>query len=147
MTRSRYAEGVDPLLADRIAVVVATFAEVSATWVFGSVARGEERPDSDIDVAVLPSGAGMTFDRQLTLAARLEAVTGRRVDLVVLGLRELVLCHEVLTLGCLVHEADRERRIDFVSDALVRASDFMPTWRLAHEGWMDGWRRSIQGLR
>ena len=138
---------MDHVLAERIAVVVATFPEVAATWVFGSVVRGDAREDSDIDVAVLLSGAGMTLDRQLTLAARLEVVTARRVDLVVLGLRELVLCHEVLTLGCLVHEADRECRIDFVSDALVRVSDFMPTWRRAHEGWMDGWRRSIEGLR
>lgn len=138
---------MDPVLAERIAVVVATYPEVAAAWVFGSVARGEARPDSDLDVALLPSKAGMTLDRQLGLAARLEALTGRRVDLVELSLRELVLCHEVLTLGCLVYEADRERRIDFVSDALVRASDFMPIWRAAHDGWIDGWRRSIQGMR
>ena len=31
---------------------------VQAVWIFGSRARGDERPDSDVDVAVLAEGAG-----------------------------------------------------------------------------------------
>lgn len=138
---------MDALLAGSIANVVATYPEVAAAWVFGSVARGTAHAGSDLDVAVLTASTGMDLDRQLGLAARLESASGRRVDLVLLGLDGLPLCHEVLTTGVLVHEADRERRIDFVSDALVRSIDFMPTWRAAHEGWIDGWRRSIQDLR
>ena len=50
--------------------------------VFGSVARGEERPDSDIDFLVdLPVGYDL-FTQRLALVARLEAITGRRVDLI-----------------------------------------------------------------
>jgi excisionase family DNA binding protein len=50
--------------------------------VFGSVARGEERPDSDIDfVADFPKGYSM-FKQRLPLAAKLEKLTGRKVELV-----------------------------------------------------------------
>ena len=50
--------------------------------VFGSVARGEERPDSDIDFLVdFPVGYDL-FAQRLPLAARLEEITGRRVDLI-----------------------------------------------------------------
>lgn len=50
--------------------------------IFGSVARGEERPDSDIDFLVdFPSGYDL-FTQRLPLAERLEAITGRRVDLI-----------------------------------------------------------------
>ncbi len=48
---------------------------------FGSVARGEERPDSDIDILVEFSRPVGLFD--LTrVRVRLEEILGRRVDLV-----------------------------------------------------------------
>ncbi len=48
---------------------------------FGSVARGEERPDSDIDLLIdLADDRG--FDDYLALAEALEAVFHRKVDLV-----------------------------------------------------------------
>jgi predicted nucleotidyltransferase len=49
--------------------------------VFGSVARGEERHDSDVDLlADLP--ARMSLFRLGRLQAELEAILGTRVDLV-----------------------------------------------------------------
>ena len=48
---------------------------------FGSVARGEERPDSDIDLIIdLADDRG--FDDYLALAEALEATLHRKVDLV-----------------------------------------------------------------
>ena len=50
--------------------------------VFGSVARGEERPDSDIDFLVdFPQGYDL-FTQRLPLSEQLMKLTGRRVDLV-----------------------------------------------------------------
>lgn len=50
--------------------------------VFGSVARGEERPDSDIDLLVdLPAGYDL-FGQRMPLAARLAEITGRKLDLI-----------------------------------------------------------------
>lgn len=50
--------------------------------VFGSVARGEERPDSDIDFLIkLPHGYDM-FTQRLPLTRRLTEITGRRSDVV-----------------------------------------------------------------
>lgn len=50
--------------------------------VFGSVARGEEQPDSDIDFLVdLPPGYDM-FAQRLPLTERLVEITGRRLDVV-----------------------------------------------------------------
>jgi len=49
--------------------------------VFGSVARGEERPDSDIDFLVeLPRGYDL-FEQRLPLAEKLEELVHRRVEL------------------------------------------------------------------
>ncbi len=47
---------------------------------FGSVARGDAREDSDIDILVdVDPSIGLRF---VTLAERLEALLGRQVDLV-----------------------------------------------------------------
>ena len=48
--------------------------------VFGSVARGESRPDSDVDFLVEFDGPA-TFDRYMQLKFFLEDVLNRRVDL------------------------------------------------------------------
>ncbi|MBX3275461.1 MAG: nucleotidyltransferase domain-containing protein [Sandaracinaceae bacterium] len=105
---------------------------VAAAWVFGSLSRGEAREDSDLDVAVLlrdREASAVTHRRQLAdLAARLERESGRPVDLVVLTLRDPILAHRVLSEGRLVHDADRQRRIEFTSAALARYFDWAPRY-------------------
>ena len=50
-------------------------------WVFGSCARREERPDSDIDFLV-SFPRGVTIDNYTRLNADLEKLLSRKVDLV-----------------------------------------------------------------
>lgn len=54
---------------------------VVSAYVFGSVARGEARPDSDLDLLVRYRRGISLFD-VIDLRAALEAQTGRSVDLV-----------------------------------------------------------------
>lgn len=61
---------------------------VRSLALFGSVARGEERADSDVDLLVTFEGPA-TFDQYIDLKFFLEELIGRRVDLVTEGgLRE-----------------------------------------------------------
>jgi predicted nucleotidyltransferase len=55
---------------------------VSRLALFGSVARGENRPDSDVDILVQFSPGSKTFDRFLALSDLLETNLGRRIELV-----------------------------------------------------------------
>ena len=50
--------------------------------IFGSYARGEECPDSDVDVYVEFEDEQRTYDNFFALHERLETLFGRRVDLV-----------------------------------------------------------------
>lgn len=69
------------------------------------------------------------------LAAEVASATGiDRVDLVDLAARGPILAHRVLLEGRRVFVGSEQRRVDFVSDTLVRAFDFRPTYELVTRG-------------
>lgn len=108
---------------------------VAAAWVFGSVARGDTRDDSDLDLAILMhdrAANALTHRRELSdLAARIETAAKRPVDLVVLGIHDPIIAHRVLSEGILIYERDRTRRVDFTSDVLARYLDWAPRYEAA----------------
>ena len=53
--------------------------------IFGSFIRGEERPDSDVDVLVTFRKGEETFDNYMDCKFYLEDLFGRKVDLVMNG--------------------------------------------------------------
>ena len=55
---------------------------VKRIGIFGSFARGEAKADSDIDVLVEFETGHKTFDNFMDLMFYLEAVFGRKIDLV-----------------------------------------------------------------
>ena len=68
-------------------VLAASESEIRALGVarlalFGSVLRGDARPDSDIDLLVQFFPGAKTYDRFLALSELLEERLGRRVELI-----------------------------------------------------------------
>lgn len=55
--------------------------DVSEAYLFGSFARGEQTPDSDIDLRLI-CGNTMTFGALYELSHELETELGRKVDIV-----------------------------------------------------------------
>ena len=57
---------------------------VLKAWLFGSFARGEERPDSDVDILFVPdrSGKPFTLFTMGGIYMDLKNLTGREIDLV-----------------------------------------------------------------
>lgn len=135
-----------------IAAVLRDFPEVAAAWLFGSEARGEARPDSDLDIGLVFRKRGATaldhYWDLLTMAARLEAVAPDRIiDLVVLEPQGPIFCHRVLSEGRLVYDADFERRVDFESDTYVRYFDFRPTYEIAAQHALEGFKQRLEDRR
>ena len=65
----------------QVQAALAKHPEIDLAIVFGSLARGEARRDSDIDVAVqLPTP--LDADQKMQLIADIAAMTGRPVDLI-----------------------------------------------------------------
>jgi len=58
---------------------------VATIGIFGSYVRGEERPESDVDVLVTFRKGEKTFDNYMDCKFYLEDLFGRKVDLVMKG--------------------------------------------------------------
>jgi len=67
------------IVTDEFIATLRAFGVVEA-FLFGSVARGEERPDSDVDLLVTFARPTSYF-RQLDLAEALSKLSGRKIDL------------------------------------------------------------------
>ena len=55
---------------------------VLKAWLFGSFARGEETPLSDVDILVLYDGGGISLLKHAAMLNELEKILDRPVDLV-----------------------------------------------------------------
>ena len=110
---------------------------VAAVYLFGSVARGESRPGSDLDVAVLlePAPKRGTYESlRLDLRAEIESELGQEIDFVVLNHAPPDLVHRVLRDSVLVIEPDPSSRVRFEVRARNKYWDLKP--------YLDEYRRS-----
>ncbi len=86
-----------------------------AVYLFGSVARGDSRADSDVDLGILfASDPPATLAApQFTLEAELERLLHASVQIVALNRASADLVHRVLRDGRLLLDCDRAARIRF----------------------------------
>jgi len=134
-------------LDEMIRAALAPMPRVAAAWVFGSMARGDAGPRSDLDVAVLPR-AELGRDDIIALrelAGRLEAFSpSGAVDVLVLGPQGPVLRHRILREGRLVHDADAETRIAYEGRTIAEYLDWKPTHDIAMRSALSGIRDRLK---
>ena len=106
--------------------------EVQAAYIFGSVAAGRARPDSDVDIAVLVSERSQPADRlkyRLGLMTDLGSSLKRPdVDVVVLNEAPPLLAHRVLSKGILIFERSASARVRFQVQTASRYLDLIPMY-------------------
>ena len=106
--------------------------QIVCAYLFGSIARGVGRKDSDVDVAVLyGEEPPHTLDGLgVRLAGDLERQLKRTVDVVVLNHAPVDLVHRVLRDGVIVLDRDPSARIRFEVNSRNAYFDLQPI--LAH---------------
>lgn len=97
---------------------------VRLVMVFGSCARGQARPDSDLDIAV-DAGTVMTAMQHIALVSALAELTGRPVDLVDLRTVGEPLLGQILQYGQRIDGAD-EVHAQYLTRHLMDMADFVP---------------------
>jgi len=114
----------DNLLA-ALGAFLARESDMRLGLVFGSVASGLAKKDSDLDVAVLahrPLDAGRKSD----LIEELARIAGRPVDLIDLANAGVHIARSVLLDGKVVFAADAEVYPDQITRMLLDSADFLP---------------------
>ncbi len=111
--------------------------DVRLAMLFGSRARGRERPDSDADVAVL----GDALD-SLALAGDLSLATGVECDVVDLRNAGYPLLKAVLRDGIVVHEGRRGEQARWRSSAIARVELDRPWFERMRDAYL---RRLAEG--
>ena len=101
-------------------------AEVYAIYLYGSYARGEATPDSDVDLAFL-SEAQITNISKLKIQEKLAVKLNKDVDLVNLKDASVVLRKEIVDKGKLLYCSDRYKTESFEMTALSMYLDLNET--------------------
>ena len=110
---------------ERLAAALAGERDVQVAVAFGSLARGEARFGSDVDVAVL-TDRPLTSDRRSALMELVAAVTGRAVDLVDLRAAGVPLLRSALREGRELVRKDEAAYGRLVARMVADAEDLLP---------------------
>lgn len=112
----------------RITELLSATPGVAAAYVFGSVASGTARADSDVDIAILFTATPphTLASARFALAGQFEAALGAPVDLVVLNDAPVDLSIRVLRQGRLLVDRDASARIGFEVRTRNEAFDLEP---------------------
>ncbi len=119
--------GLSVKTREKLGQLLATHPEIRLALVFGSLAKGKARPESDLDLAI-DAGRPLTLEEYLRLVEELAQSLGRPVDLIDLhragpGLLGQILKHGVRVLG-----SSTDRAVWMVRQ-VYDAEDFLPGLR------------------
>ncbi len=123
-----------PQLKALLETVLCSFPEVEAAFLFGSVAEGRARADSDIDLALVPGKSGLKPRKLEILAAMAEAGLDN-IDMVILDTQDPVLRYEAIRQNCLVYARDDFDRGDYYSRGMREYFDFEPVLAVQREAY------------
>ena len=138
-------ENVDSLIIKHLSEALAAREEILEAYLFGSRARGEARPESDVDVAVyideaLADDGHWGYRAELTTYLMV-ALDTNEVDVVVLNEAPILLYHRVLRDGARLLSRDLRATTTRAGRALSQYFDFLPQLEK-----MDAARRYTAGM-
>jgi uncharacterized protein len=134
------------LMTPALDVVAATLRSgppLRLAMLFGSMAKGTPRSDSDIDIGIVPEDPELPLVEELTLQTELGRVCGRQVDLVRLDRASTILRWQVVRYGRPLVEGERFAAARFVAEVTAEYLDFAPAFEHAAESF----RRVLTGSR
>lgn len=108
--------------------VIERHEEIIFAYLYGSLAKGEKRKKSDIDIGIfLKEGFKRDVFYECQIALEIEKETKlKNVEVVVLNERPLRFLNQVLRYGKLISSKDEKRRVEFETFITKRYIDFRP---------------------
>lgn len=125
---------VVPDLTETLAPIFESTPNVVVAYLFGSHARGQAGPLSDVDLAVLLSGQPdehACFEARLDIAGRVMTGLQRNdVDVAILNQSPLALRYRVIRDGQIVFCRNHTARIAFTAQTLMAYLDYQPALKV-----------------
>lgn len=87
--------------------------DIKLIYIFGSYAKGTNKKNSDLDIAVLLGGDYAPFKKLELIGDLVEIFKRDDVDLVILNEANSVLRHQVIKYGKVIFEESEDVRVDF----------------------------------
>lgn len=127
-----------PTAQEVIRSVLERHPEIRIALLFGSLAAGKGRRDSDLDLAVA-AAQPLSADQKTALIAELAQATGRPVDLVDLHTAAGLVLKEALTTGLRLRVTDKALLAELVKKMWFDEADFQPYRRRILEARRKQW--------
>ena len=112
-----------PIVA-QLKEVFAHFPQIALAVIFGSVAAGRQRADSDLDIAISAKRV-LTAEEKIALVGALAECTGRTIDLIDLNVVSEPLLGQIVRHGRRILGSDTLYG-ELISRHLFEQADFMP---------------------
>jgi len=117
------------------------YPDIQAVYLFGSLANGKTHPESDLDLAIIPSSREI-HQRRLDLLADLARQGFENVDLVFLDTDDIVLKFEAIHQNRLIYQTENFDRGSTFSLVIRQYFDFLPYLNVQREAYK---RRILSG--
>ena len=131
---------MSPLLVSRIVSALQSVASLELALVFGSVARGDARLSSDLDIAVRYA-TPLDAEQKIALIESLADVSGRAIDLIDLRVTGPIVARQALTKGTRIFGAD-EIWASQTTRTLIDYADFAPLIERTLRERLEAWTRA-----
>jgi len=110
----------------------------AAAFLFGSVANGNARTDSDIDIAVIPT-IPLTADSKMALISDLAQLAQRPVDIIDLSTANGPILKQALTTGVRLIDNDAAATAQVMGRMLAYETDMAPLVKAAEQRQIRVW--------
>lgn len=120
--------------------------EVITVYLFGSLVKGKDNKNSDIDIALLFLNKISTqtrFDKKLQFISDLEKIFCRKVDIVDLNEADLYFIHQVMLSKKIILDKDINYRVSFEVSRRKSYFDRKPFYNLYHACALKSFERSF----
>jgi predicted nucleotidyltransferase len=122
---------------EKLSELLAGFPHIRLAALFGSMARGAARPDSDIDVAV-QADKELCADERMAITEAIALAFNRPVDLVDLRTAGQPLLDQIVSTGIQV-VGTRHQWGDLIYRNIMEHEDFVPYQKRILEGRRNAW--------
>jgi predicted nucleotidyltransferase len=134
------ASVIDPsALASQLREAMEREPRVLLVYVFGSQARGDTGPGSDLDVGVLVTRDASIASLRMELTHILSKFSGEiPLDVIILNQAPLELAYSVISGGHLVYERSTAERVEYEANVMSRYGDYLPYLRMQRDDIVEG---------